>query len=85
MVESPYTLTLIPAAANREAVCPVGSVAVDVAAVEVQVAAPGIGPGRDGGGPPISAVGQVGDNSVTFPIAARQGSEARRVGGSRVR
>ena len=62
--------------------------AVDAAEVVVQVAVPGNGtgpPGRDGGGPPISVDGHAIESSVDVPKAARQGSEARRVGGSRVR
>ena len=73
----PLHTTLIPAAANREAVRPVVVVAVDAAAVVVQVAVPGTGPGRDGGGPPISEGGHVVETSVEVPKAARQGSEAR--------
>ena len=72
----PLHTTLIPAAANREAECTAEAVAVDVAAAVVQVAAPGTGPGRDGGGPPNSVVGQAVEISVADPKAARQGSEA---------
>jgi len=81
----PLPATLIPAAANREADCTVVVVAVEVAAVVVQAAEPGIGPGRDGGGPPITAAGQVAEISVVVPTAARQGSEARRIRRSRIR
>ena len=47
-------------------------------------AEPGIGPGRDGGGPPIPVDGHVAE-IAEFPIASRQGSESRRIRGSRIR
>jgi hypothetical protein len=47
----------------------------------VQVAVPGTRPGRDGGGPPKSPAGHVVEISVVAPMAARQGSKARRVDG----
>ena len=72
----PLHTTLIPAAANREAGRTVVGVAVDGAVVEAQAAGPGKGPGRDGGGPPKAVVGQVAENSIVAPKAARQGSEA---------
>ena len=73
----PLNTTLIPAAANREAVSTEVVAAVDADADVVQVAAPGNGPGRDGGGPPKSADGHEAEISVGAPPAARQGSEAR--------
>ncbi len=52
-------------------------VAVNGAGCVEQVADQAIGPGVDGGGPPIAAVGRDLETSVTVPKAARQGSEAR--------
>jgi len=58
---------LIPNAANREAEGTGVVEAVDGAAVVVQDAAPGMGPGRDGGRPPTSAVGHVVEISIKTP------------------
>ena len=69
--------TLIFKTANRETECTVEVVAVDIAAGAAQAASQGIGPGRDGGGPPKSAIGHVVENSEVEPKAARQGSEPR--------
>ena len=77
--------TLIPAAANRETVWPVVVAAVDGTVVAEQGAVPGIGPGQDGGGPPTAVVGHVVEISVEVPTAARQGREARRIRGPRIR
>ncbi len=63
---------------------PVAVEAVNEAVVVVQVAAPGSGPGEDGGGPPISDAGHAGENSAVAAKAARQGSEARRIRGPHV-
>ncbi len=59
--------------------------AVKAAGAVEQVAAPGTGPGEDGGGPPISVEGHVDETSENAPKAARQGSETRRIRGTRVR
>ena len=68
---------LIFQTANRHAGRTVVSDAGDVAAVLVeQRSLPGIGPGRDGRGPPISDAGYVDEISVLDTKAARQGSEA---------
>ena len=74
---NPPCTTLIPAAANRETVCPAVAIAADVTVGGAQVAAPGIGPGQVGGGPPISEEGHEVETPVDEPKAARQGSEAR--------
>ena len=81
----PQRTSLIPAAANRETACPGAVEAGDETGVVVQVAEPGIGPGQDGGGPPRPDVGHEVDSSVFVPTAARQGREARRIGGPRIR
>ena len=81
----PLPTTLIPAAANRETAWTVEDVAADATEVVVQGAAPGNGPGQDGGGPPIFEVGHVAEISAVIPKAARQGREARRIGGPRIR
>ena len=73
----PLRTSLIPAAANRETHRTAEVAAADGTAVAVQVAAPGSGPGQDGGGPPNPVVGHVAETSVEVPKAARQGSETR--------
>jgi len=73
----PLHTTLIPAAANREAVGMEVAGAAEVAEVAAQVAVRGSGPGRDRGGPPIPADGHVVEISEVVPKAARQGSKAR--------
>ena len=80
---NPPSTTLIPAAANRET-SRTGAVVAEDATVVVQLAAPGKA-GQDGGGPPISEVGHVAETSAVAPNAARQGREARRIGGPRIR
>ena len=59
--------------------------AVDDAGEVVHEAVPGTGPGQDGVGPPTTVVGHVSETSAVVPKAARQGSEARRIGGPRIR
>ena len=75
---NPLHTTLIPAAANRETrgACTVVPEAPD-ASEAIHVAARGIGPGPDGGGPPISGPVHAAEISEVVPKAARQGIEAR--------
>lgn len=81
----PLRTSLIPNAANRVTAC-TGVVAgsVDSTGEAIQAAGPGRGPGQDGGGPPISVLGNKVENSVVAPKSARQGREARRISRTRV-
>ncbi len=76
--------TLISATANRKTASLVAVRAVDAAGVAVQVAVPGPGPVVDGRGPPKAVDCHGAETSGKGPNAARQGSEARRIRGSRV-
>lgn len=79
----PYKDNLIPQTANREAESTGDDVVVtvDEAAIVAQGADTGIGHGQEGGGPPPSVSGQVEKISDVVAKAARQGREARRIGG----